>query len=141
LQAIHDAIFQDVYDWAGQLRTVDIGKGAGQFAHVAYLIPSATKLFSQLAQEQHLQGLALSQFAQRAAYYFGEVNALHPFREGNGRTQRMFFFLLAREDGFFLDWTSVTSQEMIDASSRSLLRGDNQGLEQILLTNLSLTIP
>lgn len=59
LQAIHHYIFQDIYDWAGEIRTVDIGKGPGQFAHVVFLAPNATKLFLQLAQEHLLQGLSM----------------------------------------------------------------------------------
>ena len=133
LQAIHHFIFQDVYEWAGEIRTVDIGKGPGQFAHVAFLVPSATKMFEKLAQEQYLHGLPISRFVERAAYYFGEVNALHPFREGNGRAQRMFFFFLAQRCSFFLDWPLITQQEMIDASSASLLRGDNHLIEHLLL--------
>ncbi len=133
LKAIHHEIFQDVYAWAGHLRTVDIGKGPGQFANHQYLISNANKIFTQLAQESHLQSMSPQQFSNRAAYYFGEINALHPFREGNGRTQRMFFYLLTQHVGFTLDWQRITEQQMIIASEASLLRGDNQALEQIFL--------
>jgi cell filamentation protein len=95
LKAIHRWIFQDVYSWAGELRTVDISKGTAHFAHYGFLAINAQRLFAQLAQEHHLQGLDPAAFARRAAYFLGEVNALHPFREGNGRTQRFFFWQVA----------------------------------------------
>jgi cell filamentation protein len=84
LQTIHRYLFQDVYDWAGEIRQVEISKGNSQFAYVAYILSNAQKLFAQLAQEHDLRGLPDDQFARRAAYYLGEINVLHPFREGNG---------------------------------------------------------
>jgi cell filamentation protein, protein adenylyltransferase len=60
------------------------------------------------------------------------LNALHPFREGNGRTQRIFLSLLARVAGFDLAWERVAADEMIEASIQSLFRADNSGFERIL---------
>ncbi len=133
LQAIHRYIFQDVYDWAGQIRLVDIQKGSSYFAHYSYIISQATALFTRLAQEHYLRGLPPDAFTQRAAYYLGEINVLHPFREGNGRTQRVFFSELARQAGYALDWTQISAQQMINASILSLIRNDNSGFEQIFL--------
>ena len=141
LQALHLFIFQDVYEWAGEIRTIDIGKGPGQFAHHAFIVANAAKLFAQLAREQNLQSLGMASFAARAAYYFGEVNALHPFLEGNGRAQRLFFLLLSQQSGFRLEWGRISAQEMVDASSLSLLRGDNSALEQLFLRILVPTSP
>lgn len=132
LRAIHRYLFQDIYDWAGEIRQVDISKGNSLFAHFGYLETNAQTLFGGLAQEQHLRSLAMPQFAQRAAFYLGEVNALHPFREGNGRTQRVFFTELARQAGYRLNWAAITAQQMLDASRLSLMHGNNSGLEQIL---------
>ncbi len=80
LQAIHKHLFGDVYEWAGELRTVDIAKGHSYFAHYAYLESSATPIFAQLTKEHFLAGLDVTAFSERAAYYLGEMNALHPFR-------------------------------------------------------------
>jgi cell filamentation protein len=131
LRAIQRALFQDVYEWVGELQLVDISKGNSLFARFNYIASSAAKIFTKLAQEHHLRGLPLDQFAQRAAYYLGEINALHAFREGNGRTQRIFFNELANQAGYQLEWDRVTQQQMIDASEQSLIRGNNSGLEQI----------
>jgi cell filamentation protein, protein adenylyltransferase len=137
LKAIHHAIFQDIYAWAGEIRQVDMSKGNSPFAHVAYLASNAQTLFARLAQEQYLRGLPPDQFARRAAYYLGEINVLHPFREGNGRTQRVFFTELARQAGYTLDWTQISAKQMLDASILSLVHGDNSEFEHIFLTMLT----
>ena len=84
IQAIHKYLFSDLYEWAGQLRTVDISKGGNQFAFHGRIESAAATIFQQLAKEDHLIGLGPEAFSDRAAYYLGELNALHPFREGNG---------------------------------------------------------
>lgn len=82
LQAIHAYIFQDVYDWAGKIRTVDIAKG-NMFCNVRFISCQADVIFSGLKEEHYLAGLDEGMFIKRLAYYFSEINALHPFREGN----------------------------------------------------------
>lgn len=120
------------------MRTIDIVKGQSYFASHRYLASSAQTIFTRLWQEQHLRGLSRERFAERAGFYLGEINALHPFREGNGRTQRMFLLFLARAAGYDLRWNLVTQARMVQASEASLLRGDNQGLVQIFL---DITVP
>lgn len=88
LRAIHQRLFADVYDWAGQLRTVEIRKGNTELARQMVIESAATQLFGELSKEQHLRGLDIDNFSQRAGHYLGEINVLHPFREGNGRAQR-----------------------------------------------------
>lgn len=82
------------------MRTVDISKNDNLFAHHAYIATAAQSIFEKLASEKHLSGLEIGVFNERAAYYFGEINALHPFREGNGRAQREFLSHLAHANGF-----------------------------------------
>jgi cell filamentation protein len=96
LRAIHRYLFGDIYEWAGQLRTIDISKSGNHFAHHGHLDGAAEPIFLQLAKENHLSGLSTTAFSDRAAYYLGELNALHPFREGNGRAQREFIIHNAR---------------------------------------------
>ena len=81
LQAIHRYIFQDVYDWAGKVRTVDIAKG-NMFCNVRFISGQADEIFTKLKEEKYLAGLDEETFIKRLAYYFSEINALHPFREG-----------------------------------------------------------
>jgi cell filamentation protein len=85
LQAIHRYLFSDVYEWAGELRSIDISKGDHLFAHHAHIVSAADAIFKKLANEGRLAGLDRLAFSERAAHYLGELNASHPFREGNGR--------------------------------------------------------
>jgi cell filamentation protein len=116
LQAIHQRLFCDVYDWAGQLRLVEIQKGNTDFARHMVIESAAKQLFGQLAKEQHLHGLDADRFSQRSGHYLGEINVLHPFREGNGRAQREFIAQLALQAGHPIDWTGITQSEMVHAS-------------------------
>jgi cell filamentation protein len=124
LKAIHRYIFQDVFEWAGQFRTVDISKVGHLFGRAAFLEAALQQAFEKLASENHLVGLGADKFAERAAYYFGELNAAHPFREGNGRTQREFIREVGLKAGHYLDWRRTTSEEMTDASRLSHVSGD-----------------
>jgi cell filamentation protein len=132
LRAIHRYIFQDVYSWAGEVRSVSISKPGALFPPPEYLGPALDDLFSQLASEALLQALSTAQFARRAAYYLGEINAIHPFREGNGRAQREFIRELAAHAGHRLLWRGHTQAQMTGASIMSFLRKDYSGLEEIL---------
>lgn len=139
LQRIHRHIFQDVYVWAGELRTVNIAR-AGQFyfAFVDQILPSLSRLFRQLHAEHYLRGADSSAFCARVAYYMGEINAIHPFRDGNGRAQREFMRQLALRNGYGLNWAKISRQQMYDASKTSFQRGSNRGLEQLLQAALEI---
>jgi cell filamentation protein len=136
LLAIHRYIFQDVYDWAGELRTVNISKAQAIFPPPQFLKSSLDALFAELASESCLRLLPPSAWAHRAAYFLGEINAVHPFREGNGRTQREFIRELAQAAGHRLVWASLTQEEMIRASQLSFVRKDYSALERILAATL-----
>jgi len=136
LQAIHRYLFGDVYEWAGQLRTVDISKGNNSFAHHAHIAAAAKAIFQRLADEKHLAGLDPNDFANRAAYYLGELNALHPFREGNGRSLRAFISHLARENDYEVAWENMQRVELLQAAISSF-RGDASSLTALIRANLS----
>ena len=120
LQAIHSYLFQDLYAWAGKIRTVDISKGSTFFAHHAAIQNYADKqVFPAIARDKLLVGLDKPIFITRLAYHYAEINALHPFREGNGRSTRQFIEQLARHAGFDLDYTKVSQKTWIDAATVS----------------------
>ena len=123
LKKIHAHIFQDVYAWAGEPRTISISKGASMFCLPQHLEFAAEDIFGKLARENHLKGLSREAFANRAAYFFSEINALHPFREGNGRTQNLFLKQLGAEAGFELFIEKVGREQMMVAASAAH-RGD-----------------
>lgn len=118
LQAIHKAIFRDIYSWAGELRTVDIAKG-NQFCLCKHLVTYANGIFTKLKSDKFLLGKTIEEIPSFLAYYLSEINVLHPFREGNGRTQRVFIEYLSAFAGFHVDFSSVSSTEMIEASALS----------------------
>ena len=136
LRRIHARLFGDVYDWAGTLRSVDISKGSSGFAHHGFVESAAADVFRRLARDQHLRGLDRGAFSDRAAEYLGDVNALHPFREGNGRAQRAFFGQLARAAGYRLAWEGMTREAMTGASIEAM-RGENRPMAALLRAHLS----
>jgi cell filamentation protein len=113
---IHRRIFGGIYDWAGQ-----------------YIESAATEVFQLLHSESLLRGLPRDVFTERLTYYLGEVNAIHPFREGNGRAQRAFFEQLAGDAGFILDWQHLDADRNI-AASAAIMRGDPALLRKMLLS-------
>jgi cell filamentation protein len=136
LRAIHRHLFQDVFPWAGDFRVVNISKGNAPFGPAIHIASAVTEALAKLRSEDLLTGLTPTQFAARAAFYLGEINAIHPFREGNGRTQREFIRQLALHAGHPLSWavegTGFTQQQMIDASILSHTRADNSALAAII---------
>ena len=103
---IHQFLFCDLYDWAGQIRTINISKKGAAFVPVAEIEPCADACFKRLAA---FSGERLSQreLAEEIADFYHTVNMLHPFREGNGRAQRVFFMQWIRSLGYDLDWSCI----------------------------------
>lgn len=120
LKAIHKYIFQDIYPFAGKIRTCDISKGI-PFCHALYIDKSAYKLFKELASENYLKGLEFDNICKRGAYYLCEINSIHPFREGNGRVQREFLRQLFLMNGFNLNYAPISKEEMIAASIAGMI--------------------
>lgn len=106
LRRFHRSILGDIYAWAGELRTVSIAKGS-LFCLPQHLESYGADIFSRLAAADRLRGLAREQFIGRLAEFLADVNALHPFREGNGRAQRAFFSQLAHDAGHHIDWVRI----------------------------------
>jgi cell filamentation protein len=102
------------------------------FAAVQFIEASLDTTFAHLAAEDHLKGLGADVFASRAAYYLGELNAIHPFREGNGRTQREFIRQLAVEVGHRINWSHVSREQMVEASIESHRLGDNAAFTALI---------
>src|SRR6267142_7029610 len=127
LQRIHRHIFQDVYPWAGEFRTVDLRKeGEFWFCRCEFIGQSLIDLFSSLGVENKLKARAPQQFGSRAGYYMNELNAIHPFREGNGRAQREFIRELGLQAGMHVNWTRVTQREMDSVSKGGFQKGDHR---------------
>jgi len=115
LKRFHKNIFGDVFEWAGQIRTVQISKVTG-FCLPQHIETYAEAEFAKLARHNYLRNLARQEFIEKLAYYHAEVNEMHPFREGNGRTQRAFLRQLAMDAGYQIDWAAVDIDDNITAA-------------------------
>lgn len=123
LKAIHKYIFQDIYDWAGETRDVEIGKG-NWFCPVANINSYAEEVFKNYFPKCYAAKDDYEKFLVVFAKAYGDLNALHPFREGNGRAQREFARLVCLECGYDFDLSVTTHQEMLSASKASFDIGD-----------------
>ena len=130
LQAIHRYVAQDVYDWAGKIRTVDISKGS-EFSLVQHIVPYADQVFRDLAARDRLAGLGRDDFVTGLAHFYSDMNALHPFREVNGRTQRAFMSQVADRVGWYVAWERMDSERNVAASIASF-NGDEEPLRTML---------
>lgn len=135
LQQIHQRLFGDVYDWAGKIRSVDISKGTTRFASHEQIASYAPQITRPLSREGLLRGLSPDSFSERAGHYLGELNVLHPFREGNGRSIREFIGQLAQDAGYGIDWQGVERGEMTQASIEAY-QGDSQRMASLIRANL-----
>lgn len=131
LQAIHRHIFQDVFEWAGELRDVDISRDGSHFGNWALIGSYLNGQLAKLTHENYLRGLAPEDFILRLAWYMSEINAAHPFREGNGRTQRVFCAQLAERAGYFIDFDSLDQDEMY-AVMKASFNGNTRPLADLL---------
>ena len=127
---IHKFLFDEVYGFAGLLRSENIAKGNFRFAEWQYIEQELVKLLDKLKEENYLKGLSKEEMSKKLAYYMAELNVLHPFREGNGRTIREFIREIAVYNGYELDLTKTTPKDMLNACIESVI--DTTKLEEIL---------
>jgi cell filamentation protein len=130
--AMHHHLFQDVYDWAGTIRTIRIGKEGSWFCFPEHIESEMEKLFGPLAGEGHFQALSGTAFAGKAARFLSELNAIHPFREGNGRVQMSFLTLLADNAGLPFNVAALEPQRAMQAMIESF-KGRLEPLERLIL--------
>ncbi|CAB3802561.1 hypothetical protein LMG28614_05642 [Paraburkholderia ultramafica] len=129
---LHRHLFQDVYEWAGDLRTVALAKGSSMFCRPEFVEQELQKRFATIHAEGDLRGLTAEQFAGRAAEHLSELNAIHPFREGNGRTQRAFLEVLGQNAGHPVDLTRIDPTAWNEASITGFHRGDYELMRQVI---------
>jgi len=116
LQKIHRFIFNDIYGWAGIIRGGQFFfKGETEFVRAPMIYTYADNLFSKLRSDKWLRGMLRAEFISQMAFYMAEINTLHPFRDGNGRTQRVFFEELARRARYRLNFGNINIDELLKA--------------------------
>ena len=124
---IHEFLLCDLYEWAGQIRTVDISKKRTKFLTADSIEKIATQCFSKIA-DGYLDNLSFEDFATRIAEFYNDVNHIHPFREGNGRVQRIYFTQLIRHYGYDINFSEVDTDELMIATIQA-----SQGVMDFLI--------
>lgn len=133
---IHKKFLSRLYKWAGQYRTVDISKGNTRFAIPKFIPKLMADFDKKIKKDNYLGELSKVDFLEKLAYYKCELLAIHPFREGNGRTIRLFCDLLALKNGhgfFQYPTTKKFIKNYIDASIRGVINADYQPMKKLLL--------
>ena len=120
---IHYFLFCDLYDWAGKIRVGDfMFKGDSMFFRACYIEQGFNDFYNKLYKENFLKELCKNKFCERLAYFMGELNALHPFREGNGRVCRLYFKQLAKKAGYNIEFSHTTTEELLNADIQAFNR-------------------
>ena len=130
-QRVHRHLFQDVYGWAGRYRTVRTAKGGNWFCFPEYITAEMDKLFRRLGAPPFLPGSSAADFVLAAAKFLGDLNAVHPFREGNGRSQLAFMYLVGLRADHRLRLQLIKRTQFLPAMIRSF-DGDYQPLAEQL---------
>ena len=130
-KAIHHHLFQDIYEWAGAVRTIRIGKGGNWFCYPEYIDQEMRRIFRELAAADRLSKLGIEDFAVQASHVLAEINAVHPFREGNGRTQLTFLAMLMENGGFPFNADMLDRERVLHAMIESFA-GDEAPLARLI---------
>jgi cell filamentation protein len=128
---IHRYMLQDVYDWAGEYRTVDTGR-TGPFCLAKFISRHMDARFAAINAEDKLRALAPEVFAARAAEHMCELNAIHCFLDGNGRTQRAFLQILAVQAGHEIDLARIAPEAWNAAASAGYHTQDYRPMHKVI---------
>ena len=135
-KAIHRFLFSDLYDWAGQIRTVNISKKGTKFTSAENIEEQAVLVFKRLKNCNYFKGLKHSEFVDEVVDFYCVTNALHPFREGNGRTQRIFLTQLIRNAGYDINFADMDTELLMIATIQSA-QGVTDMLKQLFLESIN----
>jgi cell filamentation protein len=130
-RAIHRHLFQDVYVWAGQYRTLRMSKDGSAFCYPEHIKRELARLVAILKAQKYLRELSRAEFPNACAEFLATLNAIHPFREGNGRTQTAFMAMVADRAGHPLILERLAPLEFLAAMVASF-KGDNAPLKRQL---------
>ena len=133
LKDIHKYLFQDIYRWAGNIRNCNIAK-QDLFCLTEHIESFGHDIFDKLKKEKYFINYDYDVKLDKLVELFADINALHPFREGNGRSQRIFIEALSKINGIHLDLTNVTKMDMIIASHESI-NGNYEKLKNMFKNN------
>ena len=114
--AIHRYLFEDLYEWAGKLRTVEMSKKGTRFASISELPLLCNACLERLQKQNCFRNLPFSEFVIAIADLYSSLNLIHPFREGNGRTLRVFVAQLVRYCGYEINFSEIDADELMIAT-------------------------
>lgn len=115
-KAIHKYLFDEIYEWAGKIRSVDMSKKGTAFAKASEIESLATACFNRLKSENYFIGQPFDEYINNIVDFYCVTNTLHPFREGNGRTQRIFISQLIRYAGHDIDFSNINTDDLMSAT-------------------------
>ena len=127
---LHKQLFGDLYEWAGTVRSMNISKKGTVFCNFEDIERIGTLKFQRLAEQNYLKGLTKSRFIDELTEFYHDMNMLHPFREGNGRTLRLFITLLVRNAGYTLNFSDCDS-DLLMISTIKAAQGDLSSLKEV----------
>jgi cell filamentation protein len=134
LQRIHNHVFQDVYEWAGKLREVDIPERLTRPGAPPWEIEKALDcVFDKLSSENHLKGYDLDEWTDRSAYYLGELAQIQPFLAGNELVLREFTTELGRENDIWLQWDGITKEQITDELSATFRASRAANMRRLIM--------
>lgn len=115
-KSIHKYIFEDIYKWAGEYRTVDMTKKGTVFAKAVNIDSLMNNCFDRLNKMNCFRGLTFDEFINNIVDFYCVTNMIHPFREGNGRTQRLFLSQLISLNNYTIDFSDIDTDELMIAT-------------------------
>lgn len=115
-KSIHKYIFEDIYKWAGEYRTVDMTKKGTAFAKAVNIDSLMNNCFDRLNKMNCFRGLSFDEFINNIVDFYCVTNMIHPFREGNGRTQRLFLSQLISLNNYTIDFSDIDTDELMIAT-------------------------
>lgn len=127
---LHKQLFGDLYEWAGTVRRMNISKKGTIFCNFEDIERIGTIKFQRLAEQNYLKGLTKSRFIDELTEFYHDMNMLHPFREGNGRTLRLFITLLVRNAGYTLNFSDCDNDLLMIATIKAA-QGDFSLLKEV----------
>ncbi len=135
-KAIHRFLFEDIYDWAGKVRTVNLSKKGTRFVNADEIESTAERCFGRLKSENYFQSQDFDEFVDNIVDFYCVTNMLHPFREGNGRTQKIFITQLIRFNGYSFDFGDIDNDDLMIATIQAA-NGVTDFLKQLFRENIS----
>jgi cell filamentation protein len=136
LKAMHEKLFSDIYDFAGTVRTVRIAKDESVFCYPEYIDENQERIFDLLEKQNYLQNLPREDFVRKFALLNEELNALHPFREGNGRVIRLFLKQLAEQAGWYIAYEDMEPDKLLEADIKAF-HGDLEPLINLIQSHIT----